>query len=171
MKVLDRNPPGFIEFASPIGPLLLAGDEHGLQHLVLPSERQPRRGREHWRPAPQLLAEPRRQVEAYLAGELRQFSLPLNADGTEFQRSVWRALQALAYGSTTSYAAIAAAIGKPAAVRAVGLANGRNPLPLIVPCHRVIGRDGSLTGFGGGLPLKAWLLRLEAGGAEASRLS
>ncbi|MDR0495027.1 MAG: methylated-DNA--[protein]-cysteine S-methyltransferase [Treponema sp.] len=101
------------------------------------------------------------QIDEYLAGKLKEFSLPLALHGTEFQKAVWQALQAIPYGETRSYKDIAAAIGKPKAVRAVGMANNRNPVVIIVPCHRVIGHDGSLTGYGGGLPLKQRLLELE----------
>ena len=101
------------------------------------------------------------QLQEYCAGERETFDLPLAAGGTDFQRAVWAALADIPYGELRSYRDIARAIDKPAAVRAVGAANGRNPLPIVVPCHRVIGSDGSLTGFGGGLETKAFLLRLE----------
>jgi len=104
----------------------------------------------------------RQQLTEYFAGERREFDLPLKLDGTEFQMSVLRALQQIPYGETTSYAEIAERVGRPKAVRAVGAANGRNPIPIIVPCHRVIGSHGDLTGFGGGLDTKEALLRLEA---------
>jgi len=103
------------------------------------------------------------QIDEYLAGARTQFSLPLALHGTEFQQEVWQALQTIPYGETRSYKDIAAAIGRPKALRAVGMANNRNPIAIIVPCHRVIGRDGSLTGYGGGLPLKQRLLELEQG--------
>ena len=103
------------------------------------------------------------QLEEYLCGKRRQFNLPLVVHGTEFQVAVWQALQTIPYGETCSYKEIAAAIGRPKAVRAVGMANNRNPIVIIVPCHRVIGHDGSLTGYGGGLPLKERLLELEQG--------
>ena len=114
-------------------------------------------------PSPQnpLLAEAASQLQAYFAGRLREFDLPLDMDGTEFQISVWRQLLTIPYGRTCSYSAIAKAIGRPAAVRAVGAANGANPLPIVVPCHRVIGMSGKLVGYGGGLPLKKRLLALE----------
>jgi methylated-DNA-[protein]-cysteine S-methyltransferase len=103
------------------------------------------------------------QIEEYLAGKRKNFSLPLALHGTEFQRAVWQALQGIPYSETRSYKEIAAAIGRPKAVRAVGMANNRNPIVIIVPCHRVIGHDGSLTGYGGGIPLKQRLLDLERG--------
>lgn len=108
-----------------------------------------------------LLREAARQLSAYFAGELRVFSLPLDPEGTDFQKRVWRRLESIPYGETRSYTWVAAAIGAPRAVRAVGAANGANPLPIVVPCHRVIGASGKLVGYGGGLPLKKRLLDLE----------
>jgi methylated-DNA-[protein]-cysteine S-methyltransferase len=110
-----------------------------------------------------LLAETARQLQAYFAGQLREFRLPLDMRGTDFQMRVWRQLQTIPYGETRSYLQIAAAIGSPKAVRAAGAANGANPIPIIVPCHRVIGASGKLVGYGGGLPLKKRLLELEGG--------
>jgi methylated-DNA-[protein]-cysteine S-methyltransferase len=101
------------------------------------------------------------QLGEYFAGRRRTFTVPVRPEGTPFQRRVWQALQEIPYGTTISYSELADRIGDPNAVRAVGLANGRNPVPIIIPCHRVIGKDGSLTGFGGGMALKASLLRLE----------
>jgi len=112
-------------------------------------------------PSNPLLGEAVDQLHAYFAGELREFDLPLDFQGTDFQKRVWRELLNIPYGRTCSYSHVAAAIGAPAAVRAVGAANGRNPIPIVVPCHRVIGRGGSLVGYGGGLPLKRFLLDLE----------
>jgi methylated-DNA-[protein]-cysteine S-methyltransferase len=105
--------------------------------------------------------EPIRQLKAYFAGTLRQFDLPLAPAGTPFQQTVWQALREIPYGETVSYGQLARGIGRPAAVRAVGAANGRNPLAIVVPCHRVIGSDGRLVGYGGGLPAKSMLLELE----------
>jgi len=102
------------------------------------------------------------QLRAYFAGELKEFDLPLDMQGTEFQKRVWQELLNIPYGETRSYSFVATAIGAPKAVRAVGAANGANPIPIVVPCHRVIGAGGSLTGYGGGLPLKRFLLDLEA---------
>ncbi|MBV8199609.1 MAG: methylated-DNA--[protein]-cysteine S-methyltransferase [Acidobacteria bacterium] len=113
--------------------------------------------------APPPLPELQRQLAEYFAGERREFALPLAPRGTEFERRVWRALVAIPYGETRSYAEIARTIGHPAACRAVGRANGSNPIALVIPCHRVIGSDGSLTGYGGGLPIKRFLLDLESG--------
>ena len=108
-----------------------------------------------------LLTEARKELAAYFEGRLRQFRLPLAPNGTEFQRRVWNVLTTIPYGTTVSYADVARRVSNTAAVRAVGAANGRNPIPIIVPCHRVIGSDGSLTGFGGGLDRKRWLLQHE----------
>ena len=110
-----------------------------------------------------------RQLRAYFAGQLRHFDLPLDLQGTDFQLRVWRELERIPYGETRSYSQIAAAIGAPQAVRAVGAANGANPIPIVVPCHRVIGAGGKLVGYGGGLPLKKRLLELE--GARALPLA
>ena len=113
-----------------------------------------------------LLEEARRQLLAYFDGQLKVFDLPLAPNGTEFQRRVWSELTKIPFGATISYAQLARRVSNEAAVRAVGAANGRNPIPIIVPCHRVIGSDGSLTGFGGGLQRKQWLLRHEGAQEE-----
>ena len=115
-----------------------------------------------WIESAATLAQAREQLEAYFAGELRAFTLPLRARGTPFQQQVWQALTRIPYGETTSYGAIAAQIGMPGSARAVGAANGQNPIAIVVPCHRVIGANGSLVGYGGGLERKTWLLSHEA---------
>jgi len=148
--------------SSPIGRLLLAADAIGLRRIGFERERRPLPIGDDWLHAPQRLEFTRVQLQEYFAGARQQFELPLHPIGTAFQQSVWTALTQIPYGATISYADLATNIRKPSAVRAVGAANGRNPLPIVVPCHRVIGRDGSLTGFGGGLPVKAKLLALEA---------
>ena len=112
-----------------------------------------------------MLKRPRAQLQAYFAGELRDFELPLAAEGTPFQQRVWRALCDIPYGETISYGELARRIGQPTASRAVGLANGQNPISIVVPCHRVIGANGSLTGYGGGLARKRWLLAHESKGS------
>lgn len=117
---------------------------------------------EQSRGANDVTAHAARELREYAAGERRDFTVPLSIQGTPFQRSVWKALQTIPYGETRSYKDIAAQLGNPAAVRAVGHANNRNPLPLLIPCHRVIGSDGNLVGYAGGLPLKESLLALEA---------
>ena len=145
---------------SPIGDLMLTGDGHALTGLHM--GRGVADVRPEWRHEDAVLVEARRQVDAYFAGELTEFDLPLSAAGTAFQSRVWSALRTIPYAGSVSYAEIARRIGNPAAVRAVGAANGRNPIGIIVPCHRVIGADGSLTGYGGGLDRKQWLLAHEA---------
>ena len=152
---------------SPVGPLLLAGRDGALTTIWFPphGERQP--PEPGWVPADAPFDEAKSQLDGYFAGRRRRFDLPLEPAGTAFQRKVLEALQAIPYGETRSYKAVAEAIGKPRAVRAVGAANARNPIPIIIPCHRVIGSDGSLTGFGGGLDAKRQLLALERDGGAA----
>jgi methylated-DNA-[protein]-cysteine S-methyltransferase len=147
---------------TPIGELLLAGDDAALCLVSFPEGAMRRDPEPDWIYNEKPFAAARQQLAEYFAGERRTFDLPLRLNGTEFQMSVLQALQQIPYGETTSYADIAERIGRPKAVRAVGAANGRNPLPIIVPCHRVIGSHGDLTGFGGGLDTKEALLRLEA---------
>ncbi|WP_428610438.1 methylated-DNA--[protein]-cysteine S-methyltransferase [Sedimenticola sp.] len=148
---------------TPIGPLLLAGDTSGLEWIGFPE------GKGRVEPAPDWVrdAQPfkavKQQLTEYFAGSRTTFDLPLRPRGTPFQLKVLSALQTIPYGETRSYADIARRIHKPQAVRAVGAANGRNPLPIVIPCHRVIGADGSLTGFGGGIQVKRFLLALEQG--------
>ena len=143
---------------TPLGALQLVSDGEHLTAIKFPGQHS---GDGDSSSPDQVLRTAHRQLEDYFAGRRRRFDLPLAAAGTAFQQSVWRALAAIPWGEVRSYRDIAAAIGKPQAMRAVGAANGRNPLPIVVPCHRVIGADGSLTGFGGGLPLKVQLLTLE----------
>lgn len=144
-----------------IGPLLLAGVGERLQLVHLPGAGKPAAPHEQWRHSTRALGRAASQIEAYFAGDLRRFELDLEPRGTEFQLRVWWALAKIPYGTTWSYAELAVAVGRPSATRAVGAANGRNPLPIVLPCHRVIGSDGSLTGFGGGLEAKRRLLELE----------
>lgn len=148
---------------SPIGPLTLAGDDDTdtLTHLVMHEQTHAPADAAGWRHDPDAFEDAATQLDAYFAGERTEFDLDLRLEGTEFQRTVWAALRQIPYGETWSYGELAAHIGKPGAARAVGLANGRNPIAVIVPCHRVIGADGSLTGFGGGIPRKRALLALE----------
>lgn len=147
---------------SPVGDLLLAGHAQGLTLVSFPNGSRAVAPSPGWRRDDQAFAVAVRQLEEYFAGERRTFSLPLRPAGTSFQRAVWSALQEIPFGGTTSYGEFARRIGRPAASRAVGAANGANPLPIIVPCHRVIGADRSLTGFGGGLETKRYLLAHEA---------
>lgn len=147
---------------SPVGPLLIAADSAGLCLIEFQHPRHPFKREPDWREGDDdMLQRTRAQLDEYFAGERRQFDLPLAPRGTDFQRIVWTALASIGYGETISYLQLATRIGKPSATRAVGAANGRNPLPIVLPCHRVIGADGSLTGFGGGLPTKRFLLELE----------
>jgi methylated-DNA-[protein]-cysteine S-methyltransferase len=155
---------------SPVGRLTLVAGDAGLVAILWPDD-DPRRvrlgacvdGREH-----PVLIETERQLAAYFAGELTRFTVPLDFRGTDFQRQVWGELIAIPYGETRSYARIAQAIGRPAASRAVGAANGRNPISIIAPCHRVVGSNGALTGFAGGLAVKERLLALERGDASVA---
>jgi methylated-DNA-[protein]-cysteine S-methyltransferase len=147
---------------SPVGELLLAGDDAALSLVSFPEGSMRRDPEPDWIYNEKPFEAARQQLTEYFAGERREFDLPLKLSGTEFQLSVLHALQRIPYGETTSYSDIAERIGRPKAVRAVGAANGRNPIPIIVPCHRVIGSHGDLTGFGGGLDTKEALLRLEA---------
>lgn len=146
---------------SPIGRLFMVGDEQGLQQLLMEVERTPWRIADHWRESGSQLDVASRQLDEYFSGRRQRFELRLNPQGTAFQQAVWRALQEIPYGRLDSYSALAQRIDRPRAVRAVGAANGANPICIIIPCHRVIGRDGSLTGFAGGLPRKQRLLELE----------
>jgi methylated-DNA-[protein]-cysteine S-methyltransferase len=153
---------------SPVGELLLTAEDAGLTRVYFERHRHGDRIDDGWRPvmgstsrAADVLVEAHRQLDAYFAGELTEFTLLLAPSGTPFQQRVWTALRDIAFGVTASYAEIARRIGAPDAVRAVGAANGRNPLSIIVPCHRVIGSGGALTGFGGGIERKRWLLQHE----------
>ena len=146
---------------SPVGPLLLAGSRDGLNYVSFSRGRHAVAVDPGWTEDGSLFQEATRQLREYFAGERKTFSLTLSPQGTDFQKAVWSALRKIPYGETISYKQLAERIGKPKAVRAVGAANGANPIPIIIPCHRVIGHDGSLTGFGGGLPLKKRLLELE----------
>lgn len=147
---------------SPVGPLLLAASDAGLHAIEFQDAKHPIRRGDDWREGDHpLLRRAKAQLEEYFAGKRHSFDLPLAPQGTDFQKDVWQALAAIPYGKTASYAQLAGQVGRPRASRAVGAANGRNPLPIVLPCHRVIGADGSLTGFGGGLPTKQRLLELE----------
>jgi methylated-DNA-[protein]-cysteine S-methyltransferase len=148
---------------SPIGRLLLAGDDTALRLLWFVTGRHVATPDPSWIEAPHAFRDVAAQLHAYFAGRLRAFDVPVEPGGTPFQSRVWRALQDIPYGETESYGALARRIGDPKAVRAVGLANGANPISIIIPCHRVIGSNGSLTGYGGGLPTKRALLSLEQG--------
>ncbi len=149
-------------FESPIGPLLLAGADSKLKLVSFAKGKHARQVHPDWIEDGSVFAEAIAQLQRYFAGNLETFDLPLLLEGTTFQKKVWTALKNIPYGETISYKTLAQRVGSPKAVRAVGAANGANPIPIILPCHRVIGNDGSLTGFGGGLPLKQKLLALES---------
>ena len=144
-----------------IGEILLAADATGLRLISFQTGKNPSQPESDWIEDAGFLAETARQLEAYFAGTLEEFNLELSPQGTPFQMLVWQELGRIAYGTTISYGELAERIGKPKAVRAVGAANGANPLPIVLPCHRVIGADGGLTGYGGGLEIKEALLSLE----------
>ena len=152
---------------SPIGPFFLAGDGTSLRKASFSTGKQQRQPEEGWVRDPAPLSYAVEQIEEYFAGERTRFDLPLEIVGTEFQKDVWQVLRSIPFGETWSYGRVAKSLGKPGASRAVGAANAANVLPLIIPCHRVIGGDGTLTGFGGGLDTKKWLLDFE--GAATSR--
>jgi methylated-DNA-[protein]-cysteine S-methyltransferase len=151
----------YTEMESPVGTLLLAADQEGLRLINFQKGKHAQRPRDDWRKDAAPLHEAMRQLKAYFSGELREFNLPLAPEGTDFQRRVWSALCGIPYGETISYGDLARRIRNPKAVRAVGTANGANPIPIVIPCHRVIGSDGTLTGYGGGLDIKEKLLGLE----------
>jgi len=147
---------------SPVGSLLLAASDEGLHLIEFQNPRHPMSDCAQWEPRQcDVIRLTAAQLGEYFDGTRRDFDLPLAPRGTPFQLGVWHTLASIPYGETISYAQLAQRVGKPSAMRAVGAANGRNPLPLVLPCHRVIGSDGSLTGFGGGLPTKEFLLRME----------
>jgi methylated-DNA-[protein]-cysteine S-methyltransferase len=167
MTTTLNKPVLYTTWHSPLGRLLLAGDEYALRALHLPN----RHGRRpEWVSAEAPFARAVEQLEEYFAGQREAFDLPLAASGSPFEKAVWDAVSEIPYGETRSYGEVARAIGRPDRARAVGSANARNPLAIIVPCHRVIGSDGSLTGYGGGLERKRALLELEQGAWQQSLL-
>jgi methylated-DNA-[protein]-cysteine S-methyltransferase len=148
-------------YESPVGSLLLAGDGVSLELLSFPSGKAVRQPEPDWMRRNDAFKPVKEQLTAYFAGALTNFDLKLKLQGTDFQSNVWQALMQIPFGETRSYGDIAVMVGKPGASRAVGAANGQNPLPIVIPCHRVIGSDGGLTGFGGGLECKKFLLSHE----------
>ena len=146
---------------SPIGDLLLAGDQDGLKHINFPKEKKPVAVEPGWMEMPAFFTSVVAELKEYFAGKRQAFSIDIKPDGTAFQLGVWRALRKVPYGKTISYGELAKKVGNPNASRAVGAANGANPIPIIIPCHRVIGAGGDLIGFGGGLETKEFLLKLE----------
>lgn len=151
----------YVHLESPVGTLLLTADDAGLREILFPVLGRPASPENGWTEDARLLAEAVTQLRAYFSGELENFTVPLSPEGTPFQQTVWKELLKIPYGETISYGELARRIGNPNASRAVGLANGSNPIPIIIPCHRVIGSNGKLTGYGGGLPIKEKLLALE----------
>lgn len=147
---------------SPLGDLLVARDESGITGLYLPTGKHAMTPVDGWERDDDAFADVRTQLAEYFAGTRTEFDLPLHPSGTDFQLKAWQALHEIPYGTTASYGQQAVRIGSPTAFRAVGLANGQNPISIIVPCHRVVGANGSLTGYGGGLDAKRWLLEHEA---------
>src|SRR5436309_3840581 len=150
---------------TPVGELTLVASEHGLRAVVWPKSSLKRAGvdgRSQRNPDHPIRKTTTRQLDAYFVGELTAFDIPLDLEGTRFQVAAWRSLANIPFGTTTTYGRQAAGLGIPTAARAIGAANGANPVCIVLPCHRVIGSDGSLTGFGGGLPVKQWLLDHEA---------
>ncbi len=146
---------------TPVGTLLLAGDSEALRMIEFERNGMPSPIRQGWIEDRTLFADAERQLQEYFAGRLREFELELGPQGTEFQQQVWKRLREIPYGETISYGELARRVGNPNASRAVGAANGRNPVSIVIPCHRVIGSTGKLTGFGGGLDVKKQLLDLE----------
>ncbi len=154
---------------SPVGPLTIVAEDGKITGLYMDAQRHapgPAAFGLAADPADEPFAAAAAQLQAYFDGELTQFDLPLSPAGTQFQRRVWAGLLAIPYGETVSYGELARRLGSPAASRAVGLANGKNPIAIVVPCHRVIGTDGSLTGYGGGLDRKRFLLALERSASQ-----
>ena len=158
----------YTTMASPVGDLLLTGEDGRLTGLYMPSDRYARHAAANpgsARRDDDAFAAVRRQLEEYFGGERSSFDLPVTPAGTPFQQGVWAELQRNGYGTTITYAELAERIGRPTAIRAAGAANGANPVSIVIPCHRVIGSDGTLTGYGGGLEAKRFLLDLERAGA------
>ncbi len=153
---------------SPVGELMLAGDREALRWIGFAGGRMARRAAPGWVRDPAAFAAVREQLDAYFASQLTRFDLPLAPQTTPFQGRVLAALREVPYGATISYGELARRVGNPRAARAVGMANARNPIPVIIPCHRVIGASGELTGFGGGLDIKRTLLALEQGASRAA---
>jgi methylated-DNA-[protein]-cysteine S-methyltransferase len=159
---MAETAPSYTWCDSPVGRLLLAGDARGLTLIGFPSGRRPLGPGPEWRRDEADFSDAVLQLQEYFAGGRRAFALALRPQGTAFQLAVWAALRRIPFGATLSYGELARRIGRPGAARAVGAANGANPLPIVIPCHRVIGADRSLTGFGGGLETKRFLLAHEA---------
>jgi methylated-DNA-[protein]-cysteine S-methyltransferase len=158
---VSETPISYAYTETPVGKLLVAGDAKVLRLIAFQQGSRVHHPQKAWRHDPAPFADVFRQLDDYFAGKRTSFSLSLHLGGTGFQNAIWTALQEVPYGSTITYRDLAARIGKPAAIRAAGAANGANPFPIVVPCHRVIGSNGSLTGFGGGIEAKRFLLAHE----------
>jgi methylated-DNA-[protein]-cysteine S-methyltransferase len=161
MTPVAANLTCYTRMDSPVGPLLLVADDGGLRRIDFVNGRTRVEADPRWHDDAEPLRETIRQLRAYFAGELETFDLALAPEGTPFQLAVWNRLREIPYGETISYGELARRLSNPNASRAVGLANGSNPIPIVIPCHRVIGSNGKLTGYGGGLPIKEKLLALE----------
>lgn len=166
--MMDYDKVTYTHMDSPVGPILLARVEAGITHILFHTSKYPAKISDSWREDASGLQNAIKQLRAYFAGKLSDFDLPLTPAGTPFQKRVWAALREIACGETWSYGRLAAHIGFPEASRAVGAANGRNPIAIVVPCHRVIGADGKLTGYAGGLNIKKALLDHETAMVEKS---
>jgi methylated-DNA-[protein]-cysteine S-methyltransferase len=164
-----QQPLYYTYLPSPIGPLLARAEGSLVSGLFMPGHQGQPQPEQAWIESDEPFRELREQMEAYFDGRLHEFELPLRMAGTPFQRRVWQELVKIPFGTTITYAQLAARIGQPSAARAVGHANSRNPISIVVPCHRVIGADGSLTGYAGGLDKKRWLLEFERRGSVAER--
>ena len=161
-KVVSKHITHYTYMDTPLGFLLLAGCKEGLRMISFPRGSQARKPLPEWQADKDMFTQAQSELEAYFEGSLHEFSTSMILEGTDFQKQVWAALQQVPFGELASYGDIAKTLGKPGAARAVGGANNANPIPIIVPCHRIIGADRSLTGFGGGLPTKKFLLDHEA---------
>jgi methylated-DNA-[protein]-cysteine S-methyltransferase len=165
MPASTMNDVRYTFMESPIGRLLLAGHGRQLSHIGFPRGKGAITPRPEWMLDDEAFGDVKRQLQEYFCGARQEFDLPLDLQGTSFQLTVWRELTRIPFGATISYGELARRIDRPAASRAVGAANGSNPIPIVVPCHRVVGSNGSLTGFGGGIEAKKWLLALECAGS------
>lgn len=164
MHILKRDL-RYTHIPSPLGDLLVAGDGAHLHLISFPTGNKKMSHASHWREDATVFHPVKQQMDAYFAGDLTTFDIPLTLQGTDFQNLIWKNLATIPYGETATYGEMAKRAGRPKASRAVGAANGANPLPIILPCHRVIGSTGALTGFGGGMDAKKFLLRLEGASA------